>query len=172
MNGNSNASAMLLHRRRRWSLLGGHSALIPCKDSVAIVSSLDRAAPCSTATACGNSSAIASSDSTAPFGLPGKFTMMVCRESQLRRAKESRAEFSFSPRLASARETRESAFANRLVASGVTSRGPNPVPPVVRIKSTPLASASLSSEMLRSLARSSASTAHQTQFPFQLFAAR
>lgn len=85
---------------------------------------------------------MASSDSTAPRGLPGRLMMMVvARIPATARDKIARGVF-FDPseRMCSPKPgINLSTIA--MVASGVTSRGPTPVPPVVRIMSASLASA-------------------------------
>jgi len=93
--------------------------------------------------ACGSREASASSDSTAPLGLPGRFkisdrwrTTATPRESMaagvtsapFRRISSASPGITFSP--------------ISRVASGVLSRGPSPVPPVLRTKSTVRESAS------------------------------
>jgi hypothetical protein len=110
----------------------------------------------------GRSAAIASSESTAPRGLPGRFTMMVLpRIAATARERIARDVF-FKPsaRICSANPgINRSAIA--MVASGVTSRGPTPVPPVVSIKSASFESAAFfrCAEMpSRSSGRTAAST--------------
>jgi len=85
---------------------------------------------------------MASSDSTAPRGLPGRLIMIVvARIPATARDKIARGVF-FDPakRMCSPKPGISRSTTAR-VASGVTSRGPTPVPPVVRITSASLASA-------------------------------
>jgi len=92
----------------------------------------------------GSKFATASRDSTAPFGLPGRLMMMLApRIPATARDMMARGVFFMpSARICSANPgIRRSATA--IVASGVTSRGPRPVPPVVRIKSAARESATV-----------------------------
>src|SRR5271156_4499832 len=114
------------------------------------------------AMAWGSSSAITSSDSTAPFGLPGRLMMIAFpripaapRESTARGVFCAPAARICSGNPGIMRSTTEA------VASGVTSRGPRPVPPVVRITSASLESAA-SFRKSSIAARSSARTAEET----------
>jgi len=101
---------------------------------------------------------MASSDSTAPFGLPGKFSIKdLCRTAATARDKIARGVFSIPLRRISSANPGISRSATAIVASGVESRGLKPVPPVVRIRSTRPESAS-SRSCSRMLGGSSATT--------------
>src|SRR5208337_2785642 len=98
---------------------------------------------------------MASSDSTAPFGLPGKFTMSVrCRDTTRPRDNSAVGVFSTPLRRISSAKPGMLCCATSSVASGVLSRGPSPVPPVVNSRSTRFESAS-SRNWLRTLPGSS-----------------
>jgi hypothetical protein len=83
-------------------------------------------------TACGISSTIAANDSRTPAGLPGRFTTSADPAAPTTARDSAAIGVCCSP---AARITSASPGASRSitarVASGVTSRGPNPVPPVV-----------------------------------------
>src|SRR5690348_14114006 len=100
-------------------------------------------APCSTSIACGSSSAIASNDSTAPRGLPGK--LMIRHSPRIPQiARESAALRVFCRPVCRINSANPGIWRVTIVdvASGVTSRGPSPVPPVVSTRSTFVVSAS------------------------------
>src|SRR5690349_8285480 len=100
-------------------------------------------APCNTLTACGNRWATASSDSAAPLGLPGRFTMSVlCRTAAAPRERMAVGVCSNPLRRISSEIPGTIRSATACVASGVLSRGPMPVPPVVSTTSTRPESAS------------------------------
>src|SRR5467141_3579856 len=100
-------------------------------------------APWRTFTACGNKCATASSDSTAPLGLPGKFTMSVfVRTAAVPRESTAVGVCSRPLRRISSEIPGTIRSATACVASGVLSRGPIPVPPVVKRTSTRPESAS------------------------------
>src|SRR5882762_635303 len=99
-------------------------------------------APWRTFTACGSKCAIASSDSTAPLGLPGKFTMSVLvRTAAVPRESAAVGVCSMPLRRISSESPGTIRSATAWVDSGVLSRGPIPVPPVVKSTSTRLESA-------------------------------
>jgi hypothetical protein len=105
---------------------------------------------------------MASRDSTAPRGLPGRLIMIVvARIPATARDKIARGVF-FAPseRMCSPKPGM-SLSTTAIVASGVTSRGPTPVPPVVRITSASLASA-VFSRSVAIAARSSGKTCEDT----------
>src|SRR5258708_25014038 len=94
-----------------------------------------------TFTACGSKCAIASSDSTAPLGLPGKFTMSVLvRTAAVPRESAAVVVCSMPLRRISSESPGTIRSATAWVDSGVLSRGPIPVPPVVKSTSTRLES--------------------------------
>src|SRR6266850_2606559 len=100
-------------------------------------------APWRTFTACGNKCATASSDSTAPLGLPGKFTMSVfVRTAAVPRESTAVGVCSRPLRRISSEIPGTIRSATACVDSGVLSRGPIPVPPVVKRTSTRPESAS------------------------------
>ena len=112
--------------------------------------------------ACGNKSAMASNDSRAPRGLPGRLTIKVRpRTPATARDKTARGVFLRPSARINSAIPGKSFWQAWVVASGVESRGPIPVPPVVRIKSAAPLSAS---EMRRSriAAGSSASSDSET----------
>src|ERR1700674_3807571 len=83
-----------------------------------------------------------SRDSTAPLGLPGRFTMIVrARTAVTARDKTAVGVFSIPLRRISSETPGMRRSAMATVASGVLSRGPMPVPPVVKMISARLASA-------------------------------
>jgi len=105
---------------------------------------------------------MASSDSTAPRGLPGKLTISVVPRTPAT-ARERSARGFFARPLSRIRSPipGSSLLQTREVASGVTSRGPIPVPPVVRISSTrPLFVSLLNSDSIAG--RRSATTCVET----------
>src|SRR6202789_2124098 len=89
-------------------------------------------APVSRTSACGMRSSTAWSDVTAPSGLPGRFTMRVWPQApeMARLSAASGVRRAPAARMRSAKPSRMRVQTAR-VASGVTSRGAMPVPPVV-----------------------------------------
>ena len=93
-------------------------------------------APLSTCTAWGSRCATASRDSDAPLGLPGRLTIIAfARTAAVPRDSAAVGVFSVPFRRISSAIPGITRSATPCVASGVLSRGPIPVPPVVRIKS-------------------------------------
>src|SRR5580692_1515215 len=114
-------------------------------------------APPSTATACGSNFAIASSDSTAPFGLPGKLIINALRRTTATpRESSAVGVFSAPRRRISSANPGITRSPTSIVASGVLSRGPSPVPPVVKSKLM-----RLESTMVRSWLRTPAGSSEQ-----------
>src|SRR5467141_3968203 len=100
-------------------------------------------APWSTFTACGNRCEIASRDSTAPLGLPGRLTISVLLlTAAVPRESTAVGVCSRPLRRISSEIPGTIRSATAWVASGVLSRGPIPVPPVVKRTSTRPESAS------------------------------
>lgn len=85
----------------------------------------------------GRRCAIASRDSTAPLGLPGRLiTIVLCRRMATPRERMAVGVLSTPLRRISSARPGMTRSATSRVASGVMSRGPSPVPPVVRRIST------------------------------------
>ena len=103
------------------------------------------ASPRSVVTACGRTGATASRPSTAPRGEPGRLTMSVRPRTPATWRESIAAGSAARPaaRIASASPGTSRSTTSR-VASGVTSRGERPVPPVVRTRSAPLSASSRS----------------------------
>jgi hypothetical protein len=92
---------------------------------------------CSSSTACGMTGRITRRFSNAAFGLPGRLTISVARGCR-HGAREHGVGGDFQAFLAHGfGQTGRARWMTARVASGVTSRGAKPVPPVVRIRSTP-----------------------------------
>ncbi len=117
-------------------------------------------APPSSCTACGTTGSSASSDSATPLGLPGRLTTRASPTTPATARDRAAIGVCASPaaRMSSASPGASRSMAAR-VASGVTSRGPNPVPPVVTTRAW-VAASRRSASSIRS--RSSGTTSRVT----------
>src|SRR5438477_2448715 len=105
--------------------------------------------PLRSSSTCGTSSTIASRDSTAPFGEPGRFTIRTVPRVPASERESTASGVATRPRVRiNSPKPGISRSNTARVASGVTSRGATPVPPVVKIAATCPPSESVASRWL------------------------